>query len=59
MQKTWVQPLVQEDPTCQEAIKPLYLNYWARMQQLLKPMFPRTHAPQQEGPLQWENTAKQ
>ena len=50
MQGTWVQALVQEDPTCHRATKPLCHNdwaralepashnYWAHMLQLLKPM---------------------
>ena len=50
MQGTWVQALVQEDPTCHGATKPTYHNYWACaleltshnywacVQQLLKPM---------------------
>ena len=29
MQGTWVQSLVGEDPTCREAAKLLYHNYWA------------------------------
>ena len=29
MQETWVRALVQEDPTCRGAIKPLRHNYWA------------------------------
>ena len=50
MQETWVRALVQEDPTCREATKPVHHNYWAcalepashnywaRMPQLLKPV---------------------
>ena len=50
MQGTRVQALVQEDPTCREATKPVRHNYWAcaleptshnywaHMPQLLKPM---------------------
>ena len=37
MQGTWVQSLVQEDPTCRGATKPVYHNYWAHVPQLLKP----------------------
>ena len=49
MQGTWVRDLVQEDPTCHGATKPLCHNYWAcalepvshnywaLMPQLLKP----------------------
>ena len=29
MQGTWVQALVQEDPTCRRATKPMHHNYWA------------------------------
>ena len=29
MQRTWVQALVQEDPTCHGATKPVRHNYWA------------------------------
>ena len=29
MQRTWVQALVQEDPTCHGATKPVCHNYWA------------------------------
>ena len=29
MQETWVQLLVQENPTHHEATKPVYYNYWA------------------------------
>ena len=38
MQGTWVQALVQEDPTYHRAIKPLCHNYRAHMSQLLKPV---------------------
>ena len=37
MQGTRVQALVQEDPTCRGATKPVSHNYWARVLQLLKP----------------------
>ena len=30
MQETWVQALVQEDPTCHRATKPVHHNYWSR-----------------------------
>ena len=48
-QETWIQPLVQEDPTCLRATKPVCRNcwacapepgshnYWARVSQLPKP----------------------
>ena len=29
MQGTWVRALVQEDPTCLRATKPVHHNYWA------------------------------
>ena len=57
--------LVQEDPTCLGATKPMShkywpcalescsLNYWAHVPHLLKPASSRTCAPQ-EKPLQWE-----
>ena len=35
MQGTWVQSLVQEDPTCHRATKPMRHNYWAHV---LEPM---------------------
>ena len=38
MQGKWVPSLVQEDPTCCGATKPLHHNYWAHVPQLLKPM---------------------
>ena len=37
-QGTRVQALVQEDPTCCGATKPMRHNYWARVPQLLKPV---------------------
>ena len=51
MQGAWVRSLVQEDPTCWGATKPLCHNYWARA---LEP-----HAVQQEKPAQWEAHAPQ
>ena len=70
MQKTRVQALVQEDPTCRRATKPVRHNYWAcalqpvrhnywaRVPQLLKPvrLEPVLH---NEKPLQWEARAPQ
>ena len=38
MQGTQVQALVQEDPTCHWATKPVHHNYWVHVPQLLKPM---------------------
>ena len=64
--KTRVQSLNQEDPTCFGAAKPMChnyracalesknRNYWDLKPQLLKPVCPRAHAPQQEKPMQWE-----
>ena len=46
MQGTRVWSLVQEDPTCLRATKPVRHNYWARA--------PRACALQQKKPLQWE-----
>ena len=63
MQETQVRSLIQEDPTCGRATKPMCHNYWACApepenhnywvcsQQLLKLAPPRACAPQQE---QWE-----
>ena len=53
-QWTLFQSLVWEDPTCRGATKPSSYNYWAHTQQLLKPEYPRTCAPQQEKSQQWE-----
>ena len=38
MQGTWVRSLVQEDPTCCGATKPLHHNYQPTCRQLLKPV---------------------
>ena len=58
MHETWVRSLIQEDPTCLGATKPVCHNcwacaleprshsYWAHLQQLLKPAHPRARAPQ-------------
>ena len=51
MQGTRVQALVQKDPICCGAAKPVCHNYWARK--------PRARAPQQEKPPQWEARAPQ
>ena len=70
MQGTWVQALVQEDPTCCGAAKPvpqlLSLCSRAREPQLMSPRdttteacAPRAGAPQQEKPPQWEARAPQ
>ena len=62
VQGTRVQALVQEDPTCHWATKPVHRNYWAcaleltshkyraRAPQLLKPTCPRARVPQLLGP---------
>ena len=58
MQGTQVWALVQEDPTCCGATKPVRHNYWACVTQLLKPahLEPVLH---NEKPLQWEARALQ
>ena len=70
MQGTWVRALVQEDPTCHGATKPMRHNYWAcvlepvshnywtHVPQLLS-LHSRACAPQQEKPPQWEARAPQ
>ena len=59
------------DSTCLRTTKPVYHSYWAsalwprscnswaHVPQLLKPECPRTCAPPQEKPLQWEAHASQ
>ena len=66
MQETQVWSLVQEDPICCGAPKPVCHNYWAWSSwaralelQLLKSAHPRACAPQQEKPQQWEICAPQ
>ena len=54
MPRTLVQSLVQEDPTCCGATKPVHHSYWAQGLQLPKPAHPGAGALQQEKPLQWE-----
>ena len=66
MHGTRVRALVQEDPTCCGATKPLCLNYWAcalelanrnywaHMPQLLKPARLEPVLSNKEKPLQWE-----
>ena len=51
MQELQVRSLIQEDPTCREATKPVSHNYWARV--------PRSRALQQEKPRQWVACSKQ
>ena len=65
MQGIMVWSLVQDDPICWGATKPVchnywawtlepvHCNYWAHVQQLLKPVCPKA----QEKPLQWEARA--
>ena len=52
MQGARVRALVQEDPTCRGATKPMCRNYWACAPQLLKPA-------RLEKPPQWEAHAPQ
>ena len=54
MQETQVRSLIQEDPTCLKATKPVNHNHYicsgARKPKLLKPTHPWAHAPQRERP---------
>ena len=63
MQGTQVQALVQEDPTCCRATKPVRRNYWACTLEPVSHNYwahvPRAHASQQKKPLQWEARALQ
>ena len=71
MQETWVQFLVQEDPTCCGATKlvhhdyvacapePGNHNYWAHLLQLLKSAHSKTFALQHKKPPQWKAHAPQ
>ena len=65
MQGTQVQALVQEDPICRGATKPVHHNYWACTLEptshnywaratAIEAHVPRACAPQQEKPPQWE-----
>ena len=54
MQEMQVPSLVQEDPICGGATKPMHHDYWAHMLWLLKLARPRACDPQQEKPLQRE-----
>ena len=56
MQGTWVRSLVQEDPTCRGATKPVRHNYWAGVPQLLKPVHSRACMPQLLSP--WAATTE-
>ena len=70
MQETWVWSLIQEDPTCHRATKPVSHNYWAcalepsnhnywaPALQLPKPAARRARAPQKKPP-HWENCTLQ
>ena len=49
MQGTQVWSLVQEDPTCRRATKPVHQNYWARALQLMSHNY-WAHVPQQLKP---------
>ena len=63
MQGFRVPALVQEDPTCRGATKPMRHNYWACALEPANHNYwahvPRAHAPQQEKPPQWEARAPQ
>ena len=52
MQETWIQSLIQEDPTYCRATKPIHHNYWACALELMlhneKPQQWEAHAPQLE-----------
>ena len=66
MQGTWVWALVQEDPTCHAATKPMHhnywacasepasYNYWACVPQLLKPAHLQPMLHNKEKPPPWE-----
>ena len=45
MQETSVQSLIQEEPTCHEATKPVYHNNWGWEPQLLRPRTESNEAP--------------
>ena len=53
MQRTWVQPLVQEDTICRRATKPMHHSYWVHTLEF-KSCSPRFCALQQEKPPRWE-----
>ena len=71
MSGPWVWALVQEDPTCHGATKPVRHNYWACAVESASHNYwslratttearvPRAHAPQQEKPPQWETRTPQ
>ena len=71
MQGTWVRSLVQEDPTCHRATKPVHHNYWACALEpashnywsprdtTTEACVPRARAPRQNKPPQWEARAPQ
>ena len=58
MQETWVQSLLQEDPTCSGAIKPMCHNYWAQEPQQEKPLQSAAHTPQLEETLAQQPTPR-
>ena len=62
MQGTWVQSLVQEDPTCRRGTKPVCHNYWVCAQEPRGHSYWSAHSragARQEKPLQWEARAPQ
>ena len=59
MQGTWVQSLVQEDTTCDGAIKPNAPQLVSLCAATTEAHAPRACAPHQEKPLQWEAHAPQ
>ena len=64
IQGTQIQSLLQEDPTCHNAAKPVYHSYCASAPEPVScnywgPCAPRAHTLQQEKPPQWEACALQ
>ena len=66
MREPQVRPLIQEDPMCRRATKPVRRNcgawepqLWALGRRLLKPVRPRLCAPQQRKPQQREARSPQ
>ena len=70
-ESTQFQSLIEKNPTCQGATKPMHhsywdcapepgsCNYWAHLQKIRLPVLPRAHDPQQQKPPQWEARALQ
>ena len=56
MQGKWVWFLCQEDSTCLGATKTLSHKYWAHESQILKSVYARAHALQQEYPMRSSHT---